>query len=288
MTDPIDDLEVKLTDAAQRRLAARVRRHRWRWGAGIVVALGVSVPAAASVDGLWRPDIGPQPPPPTVTVSASSAVPCDVEEGSASRPSTGQPSAALLSALGVLRTPQTANDRPPDPKVLARLDGAQLGATRYVGTVNGGRRYYVVPIRNARGIEDPLPERCLRALSDEQRRSAEHRNAAIAKARGGHPRWDICLIEENGGGGCGVGGAKDLLERGTIGTSGAGSGRSHVVGLVPDGVASVTVGYGDGSQRTIDVTRNFFAYDVGLAPPQGLPTIRWNDAAGKTIKTIKR
>ena len=54
MNDPIDDLEAKLTQAARRRQAVRTHSRRWRWAAGVVVALGVSVPAAASVDLLDR------------------------------------------------------------------------------------------------------------------------------------------------------------------------------------------------------------------------------------------
>jgi len=54
MNDPIDDLEAHLTRAALRRPAARMHARRWRWAAGLVIALSVSVPAAASVDLLDR------------------------------------------------------------------------------------------------------------------------------------------------------------------------------------------------------------------------------------------
>jgi hypothetical protein len=130
------------------------------------------------------------------------------------------------------------------------------------GTAPSGVRHYVVPIRNGQVAEEPLPERCVRELSGEARERAERRNRRIRDAR---PAWDICLLAETGSGGCGVGGAPALEERGTIGSSQTSGGASDVVGLVPDGVASVTARY-DGFERSVPVTRNFFTYGVDWTP----------------------
>jgi hypothetical protein len=94
------------------------------------------------------------------------------------------------------------------------------------GTAPSGVRHYVVPIRNGQVAEEPLPERCVRELSGEARERAERRTRRIRDAQ---PAWDICLLAETGSGGCGVGGALALEERGTIGSSQTSGGASDVV-----------------------------------------------------------
>lgn len=69
MNDPIDELEANLTQAARRRQAVRTHSRRWRWAAGVLIALGVAVPAAASVDLLHRVGISSGGPPESTPAS---------------------------------------------------------------------------------------------------------------------------------------------------------------------------------------------------------------------------
>lgn len=208
--------------------------------------------------------------------------PCRVDTD-VDRSTREAPGPGLLAVLGVLRSDARERDRFPAPDGVRGTPGVQLEATRYLGTAPSGVRHYVVPIRNGQVAEEPLPERCVRELSGEARERAERRNRRIRDAK---PAWDICLLAETGSGGCGVGGALALEERGTIGSSQTSGGASDVVGLVPDGVASVTARY-DGFERTVPVTRNFFTYGVELDASRALRArILWRDQAGRVIREI--
>lgn len=209
--------------------------------------------------------------------------PCKVDT-SVDRSTSQQPSDALTAVLGVLRTEPRPQDRFPAPARIRGTPGVQLEATRYLGAAPSGDRYYVVPLRNGHVAEAPLPRQCVQELSGEARKRAERRNRRIGHAK---PAWDICLLSETGSGGCGMGGAAALRKRGTIGSSQGPAGGSDVVGLVPDGVASVTARYPDGFERTVPVASNFFSYRVSLGASRALQAqFLWKDQAGNVIRDI--
>lgn len=253
-----------------------------RIAVGVIVGLGLAAVGAVAV-GADGQDEAPD----SATVQRSQTgqalgPPCRMDTG-VDRSTREEPSAGLLAVLGVLRTAAVDEDRFPAAESVRGTPGVQLEATRYLGTAPSGNRYYVVPLRNGRVAEEPLPQRCVQALRGEARERAERRNRRVRDAR---PAWDICLLSETGSGGCGMGGATVLEERGTIGSSQAGGPTSDVVGLVPDGVASVTARY-DGFERTVPVARNFFAYGVELDASRALRAqILWRDQAGDVIREI--
>lgn len=249
---------------------------------GVIVGLGLAAAGAVAVSADGQDEAPDSAGAARSQTGQASGPPCRVDTD-VDRTTREAPGPGLLAVLGVLRSDARERDRFPAPDGVRGTPGVQLEATRYLGTAPSGLRHYVVPIRNGQVAEEPLPERCVRELSGEARERAERRNRRIRDAQ---PAWDICLLAETGSGGCGVGGARALEERGTIGSSQTSGGASDVVGLVPDGVASVTARY-DGFERTVPVTRNFFTYGVELGASGALRArIVWRDPAGRVIREI--
>jgi hypothetical protein len=258
-SDPLRDLERQLVHAHRRR--AGIAPHWWQRRTAVLLAviLGVvtAVPAAAAVGGLWSPDVQPDPPTPA-KATARATTSCD-DRAASSAP--GAPGADLLAVFGVLRSEGSAADRFPRPERANDTPGIDLAGSRAVGRSASGHSYFVLPVLTA-----AAPRSC----------AGESQTTAT---------WDVCLLDENGAGGCGASGAAALRRRGTIQTLSRANGVTDVVGLVPDGVATVVPEYPDGSTREIGVARNFFAYEVRLPAQQALPSrVTWRDADGREVE----
>lgn len=216
----------------------------------------------------------------------------------------GAPSHALLSILGVLRRPATPADSLPPPLRNSAGD-AQGVYVRYVrrARVENGISYYVVPASNVlpSGV---LPEKCVAALSAalraelpriapalrgptlraERRAPATEHEYAEQQATGG-----VCLMfygPKANGGTCGAT-ASELSATGLI------SSTSPLSGVVPDGVASVSVEYpgkAKSTQRTVTVgvVGNVFVTPIFSSSVFGheQPKMIWRSAGGEIIKTI--
>jgi hypothetical protein len=223
--------------------------------------------------------------------------------------SDGSPSPGLLSVLGVLRRPATRSDQPRVPHVSAPLypAGVQGVYVRYVrrAQVKAGISYYLIPA--ARLDADPMFVAPCRAkqvavLRSELRRvPAGERASTLALqarwlalfARAGQQGEGVCLmrfaVARAGGGGGGACNTASEAERGDL-TESTGSTYS---GVVPDGVATVTVHYPArngvaATTLTSGVVGNVFAIRIpgltlGGGPP---PTVTWRSATGQVIKTI--
>ncbi|HUA06192.1 MAG TPA: hypothetical protein VMB27_19960 [Solirubrobacteraceae bacterium] len=222
--------------------------------------------------------------------------------------SEGSPSSGLLSALGVLRRPAVRSDQPTVPRASTPLYPAEVQGiyVRYVrrAQVKAGISYYVIP--GARLIQDPEFTPGCRASqvavlrSELPRIPAGERASTLALqtrwlalfARIGQPTEGVCL---SGFAASGVGGGSCVTaaqaEQGGLQES-SGSTSS---GVVPDGVATVTVHYAAGNGAaarnfTSRVVGNVFAVHIpglrlGAGPP---PTIIWRSASGQVIKTISQ
>jgi hypothetical protein len=182
--------------------------------------------------------------------------------------SEGTPSASLLSILHVLRRPQTSSDALPPP--INPGGGLRLGEGVYVKYVRRARRvagtdYFVVPV--ARGL-----------------------------APGCGLREEVVFVtagpEEQGSGG---GSTAAGIEHGEV-TGSEWKGHHGVqYGLVPDGVAKVTLRYPPhrGLRNTVTVSPVENVY-VAMVPPaatySGFPvvpkTIVWRSATGKVLGTF--
>jgi hypothetical protein len=181
----------------------------------------------------------------------------------------GTPGKALLSRLAVLRRPQTAEDQlppgpnAPEPPLLG--EGIYVNYIRHAATVDGAG-YYLVPV-----------QRALRA--------------------GGCPAAEEVLLVRTEPGSVSSSGvtARGLLEGKDVGTRWF-AGHSTVYGIVPDGVARVTIRYvGPGRHRLINVNarpvNNVFFVPVpaavaGSALPVVPSAVVWRSRKGRVMKTI--
>jgi hypothetical protein len=165
-----------------------------------------------------------------------------------------------------------------------------------------GAGYFIVPAGNI----DPvalIPERC---AAEQQRALQQELPQIPARLRAGTlaleplylanwrydrlPHPGVCLLALNstGGGDVGCGMTASDIESGTVWTGGP-TGVGVVYGLVPDGVATVTVYYRGRRPITVHAIDNVFIVpDPGRRfPNDGFPDkMVWRSATGTLIQTI--
>lgn len=228
--------------------------------------------------------------------------------------SQGAPSAALLSAVGVLGRPATRADRLPGPLYHAGrpvlFGEPSVAYVRYIrrARVVNGVAYYLIP--GVIGAPAPTEEVLNRCYAEEMRalrsrlvhatkssravtlaygaRVFADNRAAVARQR---PFDGVVVLDWSlhGGGGGGGGGANAaaIEQQGMIG----GAIGSALYGVVPSRVATVTLEWparaGAGPRTvTADVISNMF---VVKDPNQGgdyQPKMIWHAADGRVIKTV--
>jgi len=242
---------------------------------------------------------------------------CEMVSTSGNRPgsvSQGSPSQSLLSLLAVLRRPARSTDKLPvrityhpyrrDPNgSLPALKGIYV---RYIRRARWrfGAGYYLIPAADANPVR-PLPERCYA----EQQAALKHELPHIpSNLRAGtlalEPRYlselklnaaqreGVCLAALNhtgNGDGCGGGFTVSAIEEGHTLASGGPTGVGVVYGVVPDGVATVTLVYHGRRSQTVRAIDNVFILkNPGQRLPQnGFPNkMIWRSAQGTVIKTI--
>jgi hypothetical protein len=207
----------------------------------------------------------------------------------------------MLSTLSVLRRPATGADKLPKAFVFG---GDVIGVyVRYVrlARVVDGVSYYIVPAQ-ASSDAPALSPRCVAAITaklrDELPKIPADLRAPTLKfahrllaADTAHPPIGgvVCLVavaSSSNGGSCGAWPAE-------IRADGMLSGLAPVSGIVPDGVASVTVHYPAANGHparavAADVAGNVFAASVHhfSAGHAERPSMVWRDASGKVVKAI--
>ena len=225
--------------------------------------------------------------------------------------SQGTPTAAVLSVLGVLRRPSTPADRLPatlyrDGRPLLLGEPSQV-YVRYIrrARVVNGVAYYLIP-----GVigSPPPPTRVLNRCYAEEMQALRNRLSHVpgaqrtstlsvgatvfAEARAsaekqrpydGVTELDWQLRATGGGGGSGAASAATIEKQGMLGAT-----DSDVFGVVPSGVAKVTLEWG-GKRRpvTTDVINNVFVVSTpGAAAEFPPPKMIWRAANGRAIKTV--
>jgi hypothetical protein len=214
----------------------------------------------------------------------------------------GSPGPALLSTLGVLRRPASRGDRLANQS-LAGTNDVYAGFVRRALDVRGVS-YYVAAARNDSGAWLPSP-RCFAMQTAAARAYARKIPAGVRaqtlalqaafiaydrRAAAQAPRDVVCLVStaRNGGGSeCGV--TTAAIRAGVAPSNDQGT----FSGVVPDGVASVTLRFPAAGGRAADavtatVTGNMYAVHVtGMsdAPPTE-PTMIWRSADRRVLKTI--
>jgi hypothetical protein len=259
--DPIADLRRTLVRTARRRRRPWWRRRPTVLG-GLAVLL-VATPAAAGIDGLWRPDVPPVAPMRTVLATASDASPSCSMRGVRRGPTTVEvPPPAVLDVLGVLRGRATAADRAGWAAARRGVrPGIAVRHVRLLGVDASGDRQWIAPRLLAVDAR-PATARC------PARRRVRH--------------WTIATFSDGGSGG--ELDASALARQGTMGSSGTGDRKATVTGIVPDGVTTVAVSYDGSPARTWPVRRNFFSYSVGLPVERAIQAdVVWKDAAGRVV-----
>lgn len=214
-----------------------------------------------------------------------------------------RPGPALLSAVGLLRRPRTPTDRL--PATLQGLSGGSIYID-YVrrARVTAGISYYVVPVTSMLFADRRSPA-CFRAIkqtleSELPRIPARLRAPTVAaetrlasyqlRLQRQATQPGVCLVEASADGqAVSCGDTVAQLERfGLISRPGV------LAGIVPDGVASVTVKYpsvdGRASQTaTSAVIGNVFVTPIHRGRPLTRtfrPAMIWRSATGEIIKTI--
>ena len=228
---------------------------------------------------------------------------CQVAQEIGSPPIHGSPGRALLSILGVLRRPATSADRV----------GPQFGGETNMRLFAGGARralvagrvsYYVVPGRQDGTAEFPsdrcftLQEAALHQILPTIPASLRAPTVAlqaqvlgyVRRLKASPPQDVICFVSRSGNSSsdsCGE--TASQIVHGQLPSDDMGT----FSGVVPDGVASVTVRLPASTGRpvrsvTAPVTNN--AYVARLAGPapalSAEPTLVWRSAGGRVLKTI--
>jgi len=227
--------------------------------------------------------------------------------------SQGAPSQALLSILGVLRRPAQPTDKLPT-RVLGRnhqvipngsLPPAKDIYVRYIRRARWrfGAGYYIVPAGDVNAQAPPVRPGCAaaqrRALQRELPQIPQRLRAPtlalertfLAQTRySSEPHEGICLLALNstGGGDVQCGSTATDIEQGhTTGTGGP-TGVPVAYGVIPDGVATVTLRYGR-NRFTVHAIGNVWILPLhGRQPQYGFPDkIVWRSAAGTVIRTVQ-
>jgi Cytochrome C oxidase, cbb3-type, subunit III len=212
------------------------------------------------------------------------------------RPLSNSPPAALTSILEVLRRPATTSDQlPAHLGSEAGYTGVWIDYVRMLGTSPDGTSYFLVP--GADGLR--LPSACLRefpenALRRYVKRAGEQRSGSVKIAAYPQP--------QNGTIGLGSDAyTPSEIEAGTaILVLPSGPSKGEISGLVPDGVASVTLIWPEGTPETVPVANNLFLSPVSETgativaeninhgrPEEPSTAVQWHSADGTVIKTTR-
>jgi hypothetical protein len=199
---------------------------------------------------------------------------------------TTVPPATLTSILGVLQRPATPADEIPAEALAGIVPYAYsalwLGSVRLLDTV-GDKRYFLIPGVYA---PPPFPEVCVklepprvRHLSEKDPQVGSYGPVVTLEPYSAHQTGGIPFTASE----IQAGTANEpALER-------SGS-TTPFYGLVPDGVASVTVTAGGAPPTSVPVANNFFLAQIPALHANTPYTItqQWYAADGTLIKTVSR
>jgi hypothetical protein len=221
--------------------------------------------------------------------SAQAASSCRPPEPEHAQIVSTPPPAALTSRLAVLRRPQSEADLPYVDRLIQRpffFAAISTPFVRLLGPTADEVEVVLVPGRLWYPI---LPRRCLRGLPPRRRRAEERiRRNMIKRSR--EIRLTIWGFgpEGQGGWGAGAADAHGLVNNLTTATIGQPWGGSVVVGLAPDGVATIDFTFARKERRRAVVNNNLWSTVVPISAPRAFPlrTV-WRAADGSVVKTFR-
>jgi hypothetical protein len=231
--------------------------------------------------------------------------------------SAGQPSAPLTSILGVLNL--RANRADKLSEVFAHRGADPLGSIReiYINDIRlartvAGTSFYIIPAGNVTGFRT-LSNRCIRleaiTLRTELPGESATDPARLLKLQRSYLTWEqyqaahpegICLAATTA---TTIAGSESLtcgstiadIEQGHagLGATASSTGNTLLHGIVPDGVATVTLRYPPtpGKSPAVTITtkviNNVFVIQAPDIPSELPKTIGWHAPSGGVIKTIQ-
>jgi hypothetical protein len=234
---------------------------------------------------------------------------------SAPTTTTDPPSAKLLATIGTLRRPATALDVLPNNAFLFGVDGVEVNYVRLARRLDGVD-YFLVPAERQSFL--PVPASCLHKLPHREqmilrrikRETDQHpaeqldlvpfsRDPGSAQARPSDSSSFTTTVLFNGA--CGGGGDADSLDRlPSFATCSADRDISEVVGIVPDGVASIEASYGRRTRenrhrvyrtalrRKARVTNNVVIFHVPRRAEDAFPSaLEWIAADGTVVRRFR-
>jgi hypothetical protein len=226
--------------------------------------------------------------------------------------SKGSPDQALRSILGVLRRPATPADRfsVKAPVLPGEGPGGSIGSRAPPGAdvyVNASRRartalgvtFYILPAGEETGLR-PTPARCdteqatalVRILRPDPKAlvrrilGLQHEYLAWQRYEALNPEGIFLMtINAKASGNDGGASTAQIAQQGLLDGNAGYPVRALMSGVVPDGVASVTLRYRGARPVTASVVSNIFV----AVPPRGthrLASVVWRSSAGAVIKVV--
>jgi hypothetical protein len=238
------------------------------------------------------------------TRSVASSKACHWQQPSRTTYIQGSPGSGLLSILGVLRRPATPADRfapgPAQPirdvyRAYIRRAFSADAASYYLVPARGDS-YADIPSDRCLGLEATALNRYLpgipRALRQPTREIGAAYIAYLRSLASEATQSTICLVAAGNGGGASCGFAAKGIEEGFAVDNSLGTPLGIFSGVVPDGVATVTLDLpAFGRQRAHAVSTrvkgNVYAVHVsGLSRSQVSPTVIWRSPEGRVLKRM--
>jgi hypothetical protein len=226
---------------------------------------------------------------------------------------------AMLESFAVLRRPKEPQDEITDDTGFPFAERIAVDYVRRAVVLPGGTSVFVIPALDARPAIPKRPavcgvrerqalERRLRGKPVQARRAARrqlrhlHEIEAKAARRTLEPGLFLLVSGPNGGfGGSGVTAVGDIRRIGTFVASGSGRGSALLVGLVPDGVATIDFTFAAGpsrapgsnrtystDRRSAAVVNNIVALMVPRASEDAIVNRQvWHAADGTAVNTVR-
>lgn len=202
----------------------------------------------------------------------------------------GPASADLSSVLGVLRRATASADALPRSSPvsdMSDLRSVYIDRVRLLGVLPDGAHVFLIPGRSRRPPR--VSRACLRRLTRRERRFVEQELRILAR-RARHGTFTVLKVSDDGSSFDSSGGYDaPAVERGQIFSVSSSIFRAltTVDGVVPDGVAQVSVNAPGTQPQTVAVASNYFVAQLAVGLGENPPlTFTWRSADGRPIKTI--
>ena len=227
---------------------------------------------------------------------------------------------AMLNAFAVLRRPKVAQDEIGDTMGFPFAEKIAVDDIRRAAVLPGGRDVFVIPALDARPAIPKRPKVCsirerqalehrLRGKPAQAQRAARrqlrhlHEIEYAASRRTVEPGLFLFVRGPSSGfGGSGVTAVADIRRIGSFVASNAARRSALLVGLVPDGVATIDFSFAKGHsrgpdsnrtyatvyERTVAVVDNIVALTVPRAPEDAIVNRQvWRAADGTAVNTVR-